>query len=74
MKRGARSIRGALGTYVWVSAALVLVHNHPSGDPTPSPEDVRLTERLRRRQPTRTRPFSVYWMALTTRFWIDRSR
>ncbi|HZS00050.1 MAG TPA: JAB domain-containing protein [Chloroflexota bacterium] len=25
------------------AAALILVHNHPSGDPTPSPEDVRLT-------------------------------
>jgi len=23
--------------------ALILMHNHPSGDPTPSPEDVRLT-------------------------------
>jgi DNA repair protein RadC len=22
------------------------VHNHPSGDPTPSPEDVRMTEML----------------------------
>jgi DNA repair protein RadC len=29
------------------AAALVLVHNHPSGDPTPSPEDVAITERLR---------------------------
>jgi DNA repair protein RadC len=29
------------------AAALVLVHNHPSGDPTPSAEDVALTERLR---------------------------
>lgn len=28
-------------------AAVILVHNHPSGDPSPSPEDVRLTERLR---------------------------
>ncbi|HEY5998034.1 MAG TPA: DNA repair protein RadC [bacterium] len=28
------------------AAALILVHNHPSGDPTPSPEDVQLTERL----------------------------
>ena len=27
-------------------AALVLVHNHPSGDPTPSREDVRLTRQL----------------------------
>ncbi len=27
-------------------AALVLVHNHPSGDPTPSGEDVRLTHQL----------------------------
>lgn len=25
-------------------ASLIMVHNHPSGDPTPSPEDVRLTE------------------------------
>ena len=25
-------------------AAIILVHNHPSGDPTPSPEDVRLTK------------------------------
>jgi DNA repair protein RadC len=25
----------------------VLVHNHPSGDPTPSPEDLELTRRLR---------------------------
>lgn len=28
------------------AAALILVHNHPSGDPTPSPEDVSLTSRL----------------------------
>lgn len=27
--------------------AIVVVHNHPSGDPTPSPEDVRTTDRLR---------------------------
>lgn len=25
------------------AAAVILVHNHPSGEPTPSPEDVRLT-------------------------------
>lgn len=25
------------------SAALILVHNHPSGDPSPSPEDVQVT-------------------------------
>ncbi len=28
------------------SAALVLVHNHPSGDPSPSAEDIRLTRQL----------------------------
>ena len=28
------------------AAAVVLVHNHPSGDPTPSPEDRELTRRL----------------------------
>lgn len=27
-------------------AAIIVVHNHPSGDPTPSPEDVRVTEML----------------------------
>ncbi|PIQ26921.1 hypothetical protein COW36_16950 [bacterium (Candidatus Blackallbacteria) CG17_big_fil_post_rev_8_21_14_2_50_48_46] len=26
--------------------ALIVAHNHPSGDPTPSPEDLQLTERL----------------------------
>lgn len=28
------------------SAAIILVHNHPSGDPTPSQEDVEVTRRL----------------------------
>jgi DNA repair protein RadC len=28
------------------AAAIVVFHNHPSGDPTPSPEDVELTRRL----------------------------
>lgn len=30
------------------AAAVVVVHNHPSGDPTPSNEDLALTRRLRR--------------------------
>lgn len=30
------------------AAALILVHNHPSGDPAPSPEDRAVTERLER--------------------------
>lgn len=28
------------------ATAIVIFHNHPSGDPTPSPEDVTLTRRL----------------------------
>lgn len=28
------------------AASLVVAHNHPSGDPTPSPEDVEVTKRL----------------------------
>lgn len=28
------------------AASVVVLHNHPSGDPEPSPEDVALTERL----------------------------
>jgi len=30
------------------AAAIIAFHNHPSGDPTPSPEDRALTERLRK--------------------------
>jgi len=29
------------------AASVILVHNHPSGDPTPSKEDLDITERLR---------------------------
>ena len=29
------------------AAACVMVHNHPSGDPTPSSEDIALTHRMR---------------------------
>jgi DNA repair protein RadC len=29
------------------AAALIVAHNHPSGDPEPSAEDLRVTERLR---------------------------
>lgn len=28
------------------ASALILVHNHPSGDPTPSPADVRMTREI----------------------------
>jgi len=28
------------------AASIICVHNHPSGDPTPSPEDIQLTHRL----------------------------
>lgn len=28
------------------SAAIIVVHNHPSGDPTPSPEDVQVTRQI----------------------------
>lgn len=28
------------------AASLILAHNHPSGDPEPSPEDVRVTAQL----------------------------
>jgi DNA repair protein RadC len=28
------------------AAALILVHNHPSGDPSPSPEDGRVTRQI----------------------------
>ena len=30
----------------WNCASIICAHNHPSGDPTPSPEDVEVTKRL----------------------------
>lgn len=30
----------------YAAAAVILVHNHPSGDPTPSQEDISLTKKL----------------------------
>lgn len=38
-----RVLEGALARH---AAALILVHNHPSGDPSPSPEDKALTRRI----------------------------
>lgn len=29
------------------AAAMILVHNHPTGDPAPSPEDIAITRRLK---------------------------
>ena len=29
------------------AAAIIFVHNHPSGDPAPSPEDIDITKRLK---------------------------
>jgi DNA repair protein RadC len=28
------------------ASALILVHNHPSGNPTPSPQDIDMTEQI----------------------------
>lgn len=43
--RAADPLRAALRSD---ASAFVLVHNHPSGDPTPSAEDVHLTEQIAR--------------------------
>jgi DNA repair protein RadC len=32
---------------IYNAPALVIVHNHPSGDPSPSPEDISLTKTIR---------------------------
>lgn len=43
MVRVAEVFRGAIRRNC---AAIIVAHNHPSGDPSPSPEDVALTRRL----------------------------
>ena len=30
----------------WGAHAIIVAHNHPSGDPTPGKDDIRMTERL----------------------------
>lgn len=35
------------GVLEYGAAALIFVHNHPSGDPAPSPEDIEITRRLK---------------------------
>lgn len=43
------SVREIFGTALRNRAVrIVLVHNHPSGDPTPSEEDIRVSRRVRR--------------------------
>jgi DNA repair protein RadC len=40
------SMREVFKSAIMIGAAgIILAHNHPSGDPTPSPEDVALTRR-----------------------------
>ena len=41
--RIAEVLRGAIRRNC---AAIIVAHNHPSGDPSPSPEDVALTRQL----------------------------
>ena len=36
-------VKRALELY---ASALILIHNHPSGDPTPSQQDIAMTERI----------------------------
>jgi DNA repair protein RadC len=45
-----------------------IVHNHPSGDPTPSPEDVAITERIARAAATLDVPL-VEHVIVTARAW-----
>jgi len=35
------------GAILATCAGIILVHNHPSGDPSPSEEDIRLTKRVK---------------------------
>lgn len=49
------------------AGALILVHNHPSGDPTPSPADIDITEQIRQ-------ACAVFSIALHDHLIIGKSR
>jgi DNA repair protein RadC len=40
------SIKHISSTKVAMVTSVLILHNHPSGDPVPSPEDMELTRRL----------------------------
>jgi DNA repair protein RadC len=42
-----REVYTAVLNSEWRAAAIIFVHNHPSGDPQPSQEDIELTRRLK---------------------------
>jgi DNA repair protein RadC len=42
-----REVYSAVLSPQWRAAALVFVHNHPSGDPAPSQEDQEIIPRLK---------------------------
>jgi DNA repair protein RadC len=55
------------------AAALVLFHNHPSGDPHPSPEDIHLTHRLVRAGRIVGVPIVDHLILADTRFYSFRA-
>ena len=40
------SLREICSAKLVISTSVLILHNHPSGDPVPSPEDMELTRRL----------------------------
>ena len=55
------------------AAGLVLFHNHPSGDPQPSPEDIQLTHRLVRAGRIVGVPIVDHLILADTRFYSFRA-
>ena len=39
-------LREICSVFLAISNSVLILHNHPSGDPVPSPEDMELTRRL----------------------------
>ncbi len=56
------------------SAAIVVVHNHPSGDPTPSPKMYASPRRLSRPGNYSTSTCSTIWSSATTAMSAQRAR
>lgn len=56
-------------TYILKAAQFILVHNHPSGDPDPSPEDIEVIQLLTKQSKIMNLSFLDFIIVGDNRYW-----